>query len=78
MGQACRNRNMNPGNRRQQALTLWSRPRGFRILCTLKTLSKPQEARRGFEGWHCNPRTLPASPFRQTSRRPRESGRNQC
>lgn len=58
------------GHRRQQALTLCSRPRGFRILCTLRTLSKPQEAKRGFEGWHCNPRTLPASPFRQPSKRP--------
>ena len=55
-------------------LTLCSRPRGFRILCILKTLSKPQEASRGFEGWHCNPRTLPASPFRQPSRRPGKRG----
>ena len=68
---------MNGGQRRQQALTLCSRPRGFRILCTLKILSKPQEAKRGFEGWHCNPRTLPASPFRQPSRRPGEGGRHQ-
>lgn len=62
------------GHTRQPALTLCSRPRGFRILCTLKTLSKPQEASRGFEGWHCNPRTLPASPFRQPSRRPGGEG----
>lgn len=59
------------------ALTLCSRPRGFRILCILKTLSKPQEASKGFEGWHCNPRTLPASPLRQPSRRPGEAGRRQ-
>ena len=60
--------------RNEWFLTLCSRPRGFRILCILKTLSKPQEASRGFEGWHCNPRTLPASPFRQPSRRPGKRG----
>lgn len=32
------------------ALTLCSSPRGLRILCILKTLSKPHEANRGFEG----------------------------
>lgn len=47
--------------RNEWFLTLCSRPRGFRILCILKILSKPQEASRGFEGWHCNPfgRCLP-------------------
>lgn len=64
-----------PGHR---ALTLCSRPRGFRILWILKTLSKPQEASKGFEGWHCNPRTLPASPLRQPNRRPGGVGRHQC